>query len=265
MTLQDIFDHINSRTNKDQSGNTYNPQRFNSDLKVANLEMFNYLYGLPQTYQPGMPLPKIAFEITQRITDDLRALKVNMGGDDINDPGPLVVDQNGNAKYPPDYVHYSSMNYSYKDGCKTDVKSPMIDVLTDAQWSSRINSVIKNKNVKKYPYCNFQANYIRFRPKDIQYVNFVYLRAPRTPFYDYYISSDDSIVFLPSGTSRVLQPGEIGSEGQTSGVVFSKTVELEWPEHVHPDFANLMLSYVADNLRSQLLKQSAELRKKAGI
>lgn len=265
MTLQELLDHIYSRVNKDQSGNTYNIDRFNNDLLVANIEMFSYYYGLPQGYQPGRPLPTVSAEITQKVIDSLKHLTINMGGDGPNDPGPLTV-TNGIAIIPEDYVHVDYINYAYMDkACGGKLTYPSIDILTGGQWSNRINSTILNEKVEKYPYCNFQNGYIQFRPKDIQFVNFVYWKAPKRPYYDYYIGVNDNIVFLPEGSSHLLQPGETGSQGQNSGLVNSLTVELEWPEDVQPDFANLILGYVSDNLRSGDLKQSQILRQQQGI
>ena len=265
MTLQDIWDHIYSRTNKDQSGNTYNPERFNVDLKTANIEMFSKMYGLPTDYSPGVAIPRVAYSVTQRVKDDLRHLVVNMGGVAAGDPGPLEVNSDGIAYLPEDYIHVSAMNYTYVDGnCNQKIKYPKFDVLTDQQWSEAIGNVTMNYRVAEFPYCTFRKNYIEVRPKTIQHINFVYLRTPITPFYDYYVDSNDAIIYLPHGTRYNLQPGETGSAGQTNVQVQSNSVELEWPVEVHPDICNLLLSYVADNLRSQELKQSAEMRKASG-
>jgi hypothetical protein len=256
MTLQDIWDHIYSRTNKDQSGNTYNPERFNVDLKTANIEMFSKMYGLPTDYSPGVAIPRVAYSVTQRVKDDLRHLVVNMGGVAAGDPGPLEVNSDGIAYLPEDYIHVSAMNYTYVDGnCNQKIKYPKFDVLTDQQWSEAIGNVTMNYRVAEFPYCTFRKNYIEVRPKTIQQI---------TPVYDYYVDSNDAIIYLPPGTRYNLQPGETGSAGQTNVQVQSNSVELEWPVEVHPDICNLLLSYVADNLRSQELKQSAEMRKASG-
>lgn len=261
MTLQEILNHIYSRINKDQSGNTYNIHRFNNDLLVANIEMFSYYYGLPSGYKPGSGTA----EINQKVIDSLRHLTVNMGGEGPSDPGPLNI-SNGIALIPEDYVHVDYINYAYMDkACGGKLTYPGIDVLTGSQWSNRINSTILNEKVEKYPYCNFQSNYIQFRPKDLQFVNFVYWRAPRQPYYDYYITALDEIVFMPEGTTHILTAGETGSAGQTSGQVVSLTQPLEWPDDVHPDFANVILGYVSDNLRSGDLKQSQLNRQSQGI
>jgi len=267
MTLQQILDHIYSRVNKDQSGNTYNINRFNNDLLVANLETFTYYYGLPEGYQPGAPFPAVSAEITQKVTDSLRHLRVDMGGSATGDPGPMVVNSDGIAPIPEDYVHLSFMNYTYiKDACDTTIPAyPVITPLPGAEWSSRKNSSTLNFRVEKFPYCNFKSNTIEFRPKDIGFVNFSYWRSPLTPHYDYYKDANDAIIFLPTGSYHNLLPNEVGSAGQTSGMVNSTTVELEWPTDTHPTFANLMLSYVSDNLRSEFLKQSSEQRKRMGI
>ncbi len=256
MTLQQIWDHLDSRVNKDQSGNTYNPQRFNVDINTANIEMFNKLYNLVIT--PGVS--------KTQIKDDLREFLINMGGNGPGDPGPLEVDSNGIALLPEDFLHVSSMNYTLIDGnCTQEIYYPKFDVLTDQQWSDSIGSALRNYRVSRFPYCVFRDTYIEVRPKNIQFINFAYYRTPLTPYYDYYITADDAIVYLPPGTVYNLQPGETGSAGQTGVQVQSQSVEFEYPVELHPDICNMLLSYVADNLRSPELKQSAELRKAQGI
>lgn len=266
MTLEEGLQHIYSIVNKDQSGNTYNINRYNNDLLVANIEMFSWYYGLPQGYQPGMPLPAVSADITKKVTDSLRHLLVNMGGNDSSDPGPLVVNSSGIATIPSDYVHVDYMNYTYIDkACGGKKTHPTIDELTGPQWSNRRNSLILNDNNRKYPYCNFQHNYIQFMPEDIGYINFCYWRAPKKPVYDYYITAQRKVIYLPPGTAHNLQAGEVGSDGQTSGQVYSKSVELEWPEDVHPDFFNLILTYVGVNLRSPDVEGYSQNRKTSGI
>lgn len=269
LTLVNIYDHIFTRVNKDQSGNTYRLDQFNTDLSVANTEMFSWLYGLPQEYKPGMPIPAMAFEVTQRILDDLKQCKVNMGGYGTNDPSPLNVVE-GIAQIPSDYVHFVRMNYVQVSSNKC--KAPegkvnrKIEILTDAQWADRVGNYVKNKKVDQYPYCNFQREYIEFRPFwKQQFVNFVYLRMPKTPFLDYVINPDGSTIFLNPGQVYVLQPGQVYRTGQLTGFVSSQTVELEWSEEVKPEIANIILGYIADNLREPFLKQSGEMRKKQGV
>lgn len=269
LLLKDIYDHIFTRVNKDQSGNTYRLDQFNVDLSIANTEMFSYLYGLPQAYRPGAPLPPVAFEVSQRIIDNLKDCKVNMGGPGADDPSPLQV-QNGIALIPSDYVHFVRMSYvqAYGEECTTpnSMIPRNIDILTDAAFVDRIGNYVKNKNVDAFPYCNFQNKYIEFRPKWVsQFINFVYLRMPKKPLLDYIIRPDGSYYFLAQGQIYVLQLGEVSRTGQTSGQVISQTQELEWSDEVKPEIANLIIGYIADNLRQPYLKQSAEMRKKQGF
>ena len=272
LTLVDIYNHIVvTRANKDQSGGTYRINQYNTDLKVANMEMFSDIYGLPEEYQAGNPFPKKSFEITQKILDDLHLLKVNMGGGGQNDPSPLEV-QNGKGTIPKDYLHWVSMNYTLVEGedCNTPKKStPNVDLLTDAQWAARVDNVIRNRNVKKYPYCNIQRDYIRFRPEwAMQYVNFVYLRAPKDPYLDYVVNPGGTYTFLAQGQYYLLQPGQVyrlpNGQAQTAGQVISLTQEFEWPVDVVPNFGAFILGYISDNLRQPFLKQSAEKRKDSG-
>lgn len=269
LKLTDILTHIQTRVNKDQSGNTYRIDQFNVDLAVANVEMFSRLYGLPEQYRPGQPLPQMSFEVTQKLIDDLKKCKVNMGGIGTNDPSAMEV-LNGKAPIPPDYVHWVSMVYNQATGDACDNEHAVIprniELITDAQWADRIGNYIKNKYVNTYPYANVQNEYFQFRPKwKQQYINFVYLRTPKKPLLDYVIRQNGTYKFLEEDETYTLQPGEVYRTGQTSGTVVSQTQEIEWPDDIKTDIANVILGYISDNLRQQFLKQSSEQRKVTGI
>ena len=268
MLLKNLFEHIYTRVNKDQSGNTYGINRFNIDCEAANLELFSYLYGLPQGYRPGQPLPPVSYEVTQRITDALKTCKVVMGGRAITDPSPLVV-SNGIATIPNDYVHHSRMNYAFKDinNCNNPkVDYRVIEVITDAEWSSRIANDLRNKNADRYPYCVYNSTYIEFTPAwDNQNVIFTYLRSPKKPFLDYVKKADTSYYYLAQGQVYNLEAGDVYRTGQTTGQVISQTQELEWSPDSHLEFANLIVGYISENLRSQFLYQTSEQRKAKGI
>ena len=148
---------------------------FSDQLHYAQLKYFKNKIGAPEEYVPGMPLPAQAFEITKRITEDLRPFKVLMGWEDS---APIVVDNKGNASYPNDYYYPSVMTYLMKDN--KDFERP-IDFLSDAEFTKRVTS-FSEKPTKWFPVVNLQSDKMRFYPKDINLVNFIYLRFPKKPF-----------------------------------------------------------------------------------
>lgn len=254
MTLQEIFDFLNYCSNKEQTGNTFKIPDFNNILKVIDLKFFKNRYGLPEKYQVGQPLTNISYEVTQKITDDLSHLKVIMG-DGITPK--LSIGSDGYATLPTDYVHPSYLLYTEND------ESIQIIICNDAEWANIVSSTLK-KPTKENPICNFTGNRIRFRPKNIGYVDFAYLRMPIPAFYDYYFSAKLETIYLPPNTTHTLLQGEEGSQGQTSGTVTSLSRELEWKSDMHLDICYFILSLMGINLREGDLIQWSEIKNKNG-
>lgn len=248
MTLKEIFDYIYYISNKEQIGNTFNIEKFNTVLKVVDLKFFKNRYGLPEKYQVGQPLPNIAYEVTQKITDDLSNLKVIMGDGVSN---KLAINSDGYSILPLDYIHQSYILFTENDD------SNQVIVCNDAEWANYVSSTLK-KPTKENPICNFTGGKLRFRPKNLGYVDFAYLRLPVSAFYDYYISANLEHIYLPPNTSHVLGVGEEGSLGQTNTTVLSLSRELEWVPDLHLDVCNFILSLIGINLREAELQSYAE-------
>jgi len=236
-----IYDFCNFVTNKEQAGNTINALEFNTLLYAVNLNFFCQRYGLPQQYTPGQPLPKISYEITQKITDDLSKFKVRMG----IDCEAMIVDVNGHANIPSDYLHFSSARYNQitNNSCgNSKVKVRTIEHLTDAQLGDRLTDSIKMPTTKHPVFTTFK-NYFQFYPKTLRYVEFTYLRLPITPIYNYTTDeTTDLEVFTETGS-----------------------VHFEYPEDCFSDLVGLCLSYIGVNLRAVDIVQYAEMLKEKGI
>jgi|LauGreDrversion4_2_1035121.scaffolds.fasta_scaffold00631_5 hypothetical protein len=226
MNVNQIRDWVNFELNKHQSGNTLNKEEYNLCLAWANAEYFKIKYGLPEEYRPGMPLPRQAWAVSQKIIDDLRRFLVGKGGKNLPQ---LTIDINGYADLPDDYIHYSSIRYNGRA-----VETISNDVLGD-----RLQSSIVYPD-KSYPLCVFYDTYLQFYPKDLGYVDFDYLRMPITPYWDAVIV-DDEYVYKPSSS-----------------------VQLEWPDDTHTDIANLIIKYASENIRDFGMTQLAKQRQNDG-
>lgn len=236
-----VYNLCNYITNKEQMGNTINASEFNTVLYAVNIDFFRQRYGLPQEYVPGQPLPKMSYEITQKIIDDLSHFKVRMG----IDVAAMVVDNQGRANIPSDYVHFSSARYNMiKDNvCGTvNLKARTIEHLSDAQLGDRLGNSIKMPTLRNPVYATFN-NYFQFYPKNLKYVEFTYLRMPRTPIY--------SIVVDPNTDLEVYNP--------------TTSVHLEYPEDCFTEIVTLCLGYIAPNLRSPDIMQYSQQLKEKGI
>lgn len=226
MNVEEIRQWANFELNKHQTGNTLNQEEYNLCLAWANREYFKTKYGLPEEYRPGMPLPRQAYPVSQKIIDDLRKFLVVMGGK--NAP-LLTIDVNGFADIPSDYIHVSSIRYQGR----------AVEFLSDDVIGDRLQSSIVYPD-EKYPVCVFYNNYLQFYPKTLGSAEFTYLRMPVTPFWAATIV-DDEYVYDPT-----------------------KSIQLEWPEDTHVDISNLIIKYASENLRDFSMTQLATNRQDKG-
>lgn len=237
MNLDEVRRAINFRINKDYSGQSLSPVKFNDILPIVNLEVFKLRYGLPEDFEKKSYSARQAWEVARKISDDLRPFLVSMDGY-INKP--LTIDSDGIAQIPSDYAHVSAILFEYRDG--DDTKYKKVQPLNNANFNARKTSYILRPRKAK-PVCTFRSGTIQFAPNDLKFVSFDYLRLPKKPVY--------AVTYDTTLEVEVYDP--------------ANSVELEWPELVHPDIVAYMVSYCADNLQMDKLKQSAEIRKGIGI
>lgn len=207
-----------------------NNVEFSDQLHYAQLKYFKNKIGLPEKYAPGMPLPSQAFEITKRITEDLRPFKVLMG---YNDSTPLSFDERGFADYPKDYYYPSVMTHVIT-GIKRYERE--VEFLSDSEYTKRTTS-FSEKPDKYFPVVNLQSDKIRIFPKGIRIVNFIYLRFPKKPF-------------LAVSSTRGFE--EYDSENST---------ELEWNDVGVIDIISIFLGNIGISIQSgELLNYSEKLK-----
>lgn len=231
MTVDQIFQLVNFQLNKDQSGNTLNGSEFNLCLQYANIQYFRTLVGLPESYKPGFPLPKMAASQTEAIRSALRNFVVWMGSPQST--GKLNISSTGLAPLPSDFVYYLEVYH------ETGGKYTQIEVIDDQFLASRLSDALKKPTFKN-PICSMYGQWIMFYPATLGAVHFKYFRLPRTPVWGYTIVND--VPVYNAATS----------------------VQLEWPEEVGGQLIPFILQYVAENLRENFMYQVAERQKETG-
>jgi hypothetical protein len=242
INIYEIWEYVMFKANKEQSGNTFTPDLFNLTCKYVNLEYLKLKIGLPEAYRPGLPFPPQAYQVSQKMTDDVRQFITWLGGPDY----PLLnIDQYGVAVVPLDYVAYSSCYYDFVVGSDCDTEEYItpkeVEFLTDSNWSDRLNSSIDFPN-KEFPVAKWLGNNkIQFAPRNLKQVNFTYVREPATPVLGYTYDANNDIVYDPL-----------------------TSVQFEWPQICLSDIANSIYSIMAGNLKSQLDIQIANQRKAEG-
>lgn len=229
MNIDKSFTFVKELVNKDQNG-FINAAQYNLFAERAQVEEYMQLYGNPHEYQPGHPVPRIAYGMTQKIHDDLRPfIKL----------GTINVDKFGKGKYPSDYVHVSAIRYTvHKDGGGS--KEVSLEIIPDAKLGDRLSSSIVNPT-KSDPICSMYDDHIQFYPKNLAVVKFSYLRQPKVPKWAFTIVNG----------REVYDP--------------DNSVDFEFPDEVHNGIIIKILSYLGITLREPELMQYAETKNAQGI
>jgi hypothetical protein len=243
MNIGEIFNQTNYLLNKEQFGAKLTVANFNRLAEFVQYDVIKQRYGLPEEYTPGAPIPRMSWEVTQKMTDDLKHLKVHYGGQTFP---MLPVSTSGIAQIPSDYMHFSSAYYKYQKTVNGQAveKWSSIENLTDFEWAARHENPNRTPSIKA-PACKFQDTYIEFSPKSLGYVDFTYLRKPTAPVYAV------TIVSTPTQDYQQYDP--------------TNSVQLELPDDMHSDFVNLMVNRAAIHLRSAEMYQISENRQNKGI
>ncbi len=234
MDLKEILRLLSYIIGLKRPGYRLTVQGYNDLLQMANFKHFKRKVGLPEEYQPGMPLPQQSFDITQKLTDDLRRFKVFLG----EDKSPLYIDSTGHAPIPDNYYYISTISYKSQKLEVIDLRE--VDIVTDTQWNERMTSKIVFPT-KKYPIANFQKDYIRFYPKNLNMVDMVYLRYPTNPIY--MVVEDSEWNEYSSATSK----------------------QLEWSNDNIIDIISIMLGDIGINVGKPEVLQYSNQHKKEGI
>jgi len=133
--VNDIYLWVNFLANKYQSG-AISDAEFNYALDAVNLDLFKLKVGLPEEYQVNAPFARQAWQVSNKISDDMRYFVTQV---DINK------NVGGIFPYPADYGAFSSMRYQriLNQLCDTpDVKTRTIELITDAELSERLDNTI---------------------------------------------------------------------------------------------------------------------------
>lgn len=261
-SLKQLVDFL---ANKAQTGASMSPNEFNLAMQSATQDAVRYYYGLAQRYAPGMPMPPVAWEVSQLVSDYLDTIKVR------NYPITVI---DSLAPLPSDYLHYStlfSVTYvqgvpattvnttsNVDSGCSDDnptaqgtlsssqIPTPIeethpVRLLDDAHFQMYLKSAIR-KPTKKYPVARMANGYIEIAPSTIDKVYLTYIRYPRVPIWAY---------TTPNGYDPVYDPA------------LSQDIEL--PAIMANELAYYILTKLGINVREPMLSQYAEMMKERGV
>jgi len=182
-----------------------------------------------------MPLPKMGYEVTQKMKDDLRSCK---------EIESIPVDSLGEMILPDDYIHVTDIAFIKiaNQCCGTPplVSRKTVERIDDDKWNERVDNSIKTPS-KDFPVCNFLKDRIRIEPRDINTVEFSYLREPNKPIWGYTIV------------------GGVEKYDSTS------STDFDWNYILFTDVAKLVLGYLSINLRDGELSGYVDQYKTKGV
>jgi len=232
-SINDIKDIINIIVRQNTTGGNLDPNQFNLIINRAQITKFMRSYGNPQEYQIGNPVPRIAFQTTQAITDELGIFIKNTD---------IIVPSTGQLSYPSDYVHLISLGFVTgvnSNGSVISLPRPIEIVNKEFEWYRRSSKIVPP--TKLDPIAIEENTYIQLYPVNLGSVKFSYLRQPREAKWAYTIASGRPVYDS------------------------ANSVNLEWRDNDINSIISLAVSYIGISIKDQEVSQYAELKSQQGI
>lgn len=239
MNINDFRNFILFVIKKSQSGGNPKPSEFNLAVERAYMEFIMRRYGNQAEYQPGRPIPRVAWQQSQKISDDLRFLLTRRNlsvptSGELPIPDGTGTDLDG--KKVPEYLHHSSLrfNFARQVGDEIESQEVPIDIVTDAELGDALSSSIVNPTAR-FPLAAYYDTFIQVEPKNLQKVIFTYLRLPVVPVWAFTLDGNGRPVYDPSNS-----------------------IDIEAPEQVINEIAFNTLSFMGLSIREQFVYQASE-------
>ena len=172
ISVDEVYTTVQRLLGKGQQG-YLSPIDFNSFAQLANIALFRKMYGSPNKYAQGQPLPAINYASTQYISESLAKFIV---------PDTALTLTNGIAELPTDLIHTININSTNGIG-RVTVKRVEHDRVY--QW---LNSSIDSPDTEFPIYVELNDE-LQFYPSTITGVKISYLREPAKPIWAYTLVS----------------------------------------------------------------------------
>lgn len=150
------------------------PEQFNLVINRGSINTFVNRVGNPHQYQIGNPSSQMSFQITQKITEDLKIFQENAN---------LILDSKGRVNYPSNLA-YTIPGLSYVTSRKGKKLYASIEIVDKDKEGYRLSSSIVVPT-KSDPIAIFENTYIQVYPSGIMNIRFPYLRLPKLANWAY--------------------------------------------------------------------------------
>lgn len=232
MLVSEGYKWLNFLSHKFLSG-AIKPSDYNLSLAIVNIDFFKLRVGLPEDYQIGQPFSKQAYELTFKITDDIKHLRKRV----------LIPKSGDSFPQPADFGAFSTARFPHVfiDNGQQKVVPRRIEVVTDEERNYRLSSSLLRPILKK-PIANYVNGGLEVDPVEVDRIFLTYLRLPTQPVYRYIRNQNDEDIQDPNNPST----------------------ELDWPVTVHNDIFIRICKYWGINLREPELVAYMKDREKGG-
>lgn len=228
MDVNTAYQIIQFIVNKQQTGNA-TPARVNLAMRVANALLWKRYNGIPEEWQPGMPLSKIAFSVATNVEKVMELFK---------ETAHLYINEDGISSKPGDFIRESTLTFITQGSDGTTQYVP-VDICNDQEFAERRNSFVVGAD-KDNPACRFLATTIEFAPKDLINVDMIYLRMATVPVWAFTLVDNRPVYDSLN------------------------SVDPEWPDDIVNDFIMLSCQQLGINMQSELLYQAMQSFKDKG-
>ena len=226
MTIDQVYKFVDFIIKKSNSGGYLTPDEFNLIINRAQIQYFNKLYGNQNDYRYDRPVPKIAYAITEKISNSLSPF--------LSDSTALVVDGNGQVNIPSDLFQTVSITHTI-DGIEYEITRVEQDRIAN-NLSSYYDSPTSD-----FPIYSQLRTKFQFYPKDLATASLFYLKKPTDMVWGYTTVSGRPV--YNSGTS----------------------VQPLWKDMDMNEIIYIALSYIGVNLKDPDVSQFAQLKTQTGL
>lgn len=217
MTIKETHDFIQFVLNK-ETGGYVTPSEIDMALDRAQMEKFTELFGKVQEYQPGRPIPRVAYGVTMRVHEDLSPFKRSFSLTTTAGEGKVSLTGISVANEALDILHVVSMDINY-EGNPYGVK-----FLTESEVANRRRSFI-NPPSESNPIGVVSKDSIQLYPLDRALATTTnVLVRPKKPLFSF--TQEGRVITHDPATSQ----------------------DLEWREDAVNDVISRALRYLGVNL-----------------
>ena len=282
MTIKEIHDYIVFILNKETTGYVSHND-IDTAIDRGQMSKFMELYGNPKQYQPGRPIPPIAYGQTQKISDDLRFFKRR---EQFTSTSAGIIEFTNLTEYlhllgvyvvgtlnntPSNTYVVTDGTVAYSAGTSSRTFAKPVKVVSEDQLADRlVSQVSAPSTTSPIGILGDSGNKIQLFP-EVEHSGYImYLSKPIKPLFSHVVdgrkivhNSTSSAATFTAGSTLTVPDGTIVNAGAT--YTLPGSIELNWAEDCVNDIINKALSSLGVHLEDQNVTQYTEVKNQTGL